>query len=68
VFKTDIIKAALTDAIRSKAILTDDCMAVEKLGLTVKVTQGDYENIKITTPSDIFAAEAILRERSVCEV
>lgn len=68
VFKTDIIKAALTDAIRSKAEITDDCMAVERLGLAVKITCGDYENIKITTPSDIFAADAILRARSVCEV
>jgi len=68
VFKTDIIKAALTDAIRSKAEITDDCMAVERLGLPVKITEGDYENIKITTPSDIFAADAILRERSVCDI
>jgi len=68
VFKTDIIKAALTDVIRTKAEITDDCMAVEKLGLTVKITQGDYDNIKITTPSDLIVADAILRERSVCEV
>jgi len=68
VFKTDIIKAALTDAIRTKTELTDDCMAVERLGLPVKITEGDYENIKITTPADIITADAILRERSVCEI
>lgn len=67
VFKTDIIKAALTDVLRTKAEVTDDCMAVEKLGLTVKITHGDYENIKITTPSDLIVTDAILRERSVYE-
>jgi len=67
VFKTDIIKAALTDVMRTNTEVTDDCMAVEKLGLTVKIIPGDYENIKITTPSDLLAAEAILSERSVRE-
>ena len=67
VFKTDIIKAALTDAISAKVELTDDCMAIERLGLTVKITEGDYENIKITTPTDLVIAEAIMRERDVSE-
>ncbi len=65
VFKTDLIKAAITDAIREKIEMTDDCMAVERLGITVKITEGDYENIKITTPTDLVIAEAILREREV---
>lgn len=67
VFKTDIIKAALTDANNAKVELTDDCMAIERLGLTVKITEGDYENIKITTPTDLVIAEAIIRERGVSE-
>lgn len=33
--------------------LTDDCMILEKCGYTVKVIQGDYENIKVTTFGDI---------------
>lgn len=63
VFKTDVIKAALTDAIKSGAELTDDCMAVERLGIDVLITEGDYGNIKITTPADLVIAEAILKER-----
>ncbi len=64
VFKTDIIKAALTAAIESGAELTDDCMALERLGIPVRITEGDYNNIKITTPEDLAVAEAVLRGRS----
>lgn len=63
VFRTNVIKASLTDAINNGANLTDDCMALERLGISVRITEGDYGNIKITTPSDIAIAEAILRER-----
>lgn len=41
--------------------ITDDAMVVETLlGLPVKLVQGSYENIKITTPEDLLAAEAFL--------
>lgn len=44
---------------------TDDCALIEKTGKHVKVVEGSYENIKITTPSDILIAEGILnKERS----
>lgn len=33
--------------------VTDDCQLVEKLGLPVALTQGSYENYKITTPEDL---------------
>ena len=45
------------------AALTDDCSAVERLGKAVYLTDGDEENIKITTPLDLIVAEAILRRR-----
>lgn len=32
---------------------TDDCKLIEAYGHKVKIVDGDYENIKITTPSDI---------------
>lgn len=65
VFKTDVLKAALTDAIQKGATLTDDCMALERLGIPVRITEGDYGNIKITNPADLAIAEAILRERKI---
>lgn len=42
---------------------TDDCMLIEAFGKTVKYVDGDYENIKITTPEDIELAENYLNRR-----
>lgn len=42
---------------------TDDCMLIEADGGTVKFVDGDYENIKITTPEDIALAESYLARR-----
>lgn len=64
VFRSELIKAALTRAEQSKTELTDDSMAVELLGACVRIVEGSPENIKITYPSDIMTAEAILNSRS----
>lgn len=42
---------------------TDDCCLVENLGVPVFAVDGDYSNIKITTPEDIPLAENILKMR-----
>ena len=63
VFWPDIIKGALTDAMNRGRDITDDCSAVEAMGVPVFIIEGSYENIKITTPEDIAAAEAILERR-----
>ena len=64
VFDSDSIKAAydsISDADRD--IVTDDAMVMESYGTSaVKLTAGDYTNIKITTPDDLITAEAILRK------
>ena len=43
--------------------LTDDCAVMELVGKKVKITEGSYENIKITTPEDLIIAEKILEKR-----
>lgn len=43
--------------------VTDDVSIVEALGEPVKLTQGEYTNLKITTPEDMDVAEAILNDR-----
>lgn len=63
VFDTDLIKGALTKAIKENIPLTDDCSAVEILNVPVNLTQGSYENIKITTKEDILVATEILWRR-----
>lgn len=45
--------------------VTDDVSVIEALGLPVKLTLGEYTNIKLTTPDDLSVAEQILRERGV---
>lgn len=42
---------------------TDDCMLIEAYGKIVKYVDGDYENIKITTPEDVELAESYLKRR-----
>lgn len=63
VFDAGLLKAALQSALTDGVTLTDDCAAVERLGKVVYLTEGDEENIKITTPFDLLLAEAILRRR-----
>ena len=60
VFQADLIRTALTRAVEEGAELTDDCGAVERLGIGVALTQGDYRNLKLTTPEDMAMAEALL--------
>ena len=42
---------------------TDDAAMVERVGGKVRLFQGSYDNIKVTTPEDLAVAEAILRRR-----
>lgn len=63
VFDASLIRAALTRAEGEALSLTDDCAAVERLGMKVSLTRGTYENIKITTPVDLVLGEAILNWR-----
>ena len=43
---------------------TDDCALAESFGTRIKVVDGSYDNIKITTPDDLEIAEKILKNRS----
>lgn len=44
--------------------VTDDVSIIEALGEPVKLTLGEYTNLKITTPEDLDVAKAILIERN----
>lgn len=44
--------------------VTDDARMVERIGGTVKVFMGSYENIKVTTPGDLAIVEAFLQHRA----
>jgi len=56
VFRFDIITKAYR---RVKAEVTDDASLVERSGYKVKLYMGSYDNIKVTTPSDLAVAEVL---------
>ncbi len=61
-FKYNIIMSAHKKAFEDGFIGTDDSMLVERIGHKVKITESDYDNIKITTPEDLFFANAIIEK------
>lgn len=61
-FDLELLKGALHQARLDQAELTDDCSAVERLGMSVKIVEGDERNIKVTTPLDLQIAELFLEE------
>ena len=62
VFDLDLLKGALKKAKDDGAEVTDDCSAVERMGMSVKIVEGDERNIKVTTPLDLKIAEILLEE------
>lgn len=43
---------------------TDDASIAEKAGQTIHLIEGEYQNIKITTPEDLYVAAALLKLRT----
>ena len=62
VFDFDLLRGALKKAEAEGAAVTDDCSAVELMGFSVKIVEGDERNIKVTTPMDLKIAEMLLEE------
>ena len=62
VFDFDLIRGALKKAEPEEWAVTDDCSAVELMGMSVKIVEGDERNIKVTTPLDLAIAKLLLEE------
>ena len=62
VFDFDLLRGALQKAASDKAAVTDDCSAVERLGMKIRLVTGDERNLKVTTPLDLKIAELLLEE------
>ena len=67
VFDKDVITAAYEKLLEeekhsvSKIAVTDDAMVVERfVGIPIKLVEGSYQNIKITTPEDLKIAEIFI--------
>ena len=63
VFERRLYLSAI-DAVKDSENFTDDCKLIEEYGAQVRLVEGSYDNIKITTPGDITLAEAITRRRN----
>lgn len=63
VFRVELLREALAKADAEGFVGTDDAQLVERLGVAVQVVRGEPENLKITGPDDLAAAEAWLRQR-----
>ena len=59
-FKLDIIKTAYQRAQQEGFLGTDDASLVERLNIAVKVVEGEYTNLKVTTPEDLKIIESLL--------
>lgn len=62
IFDLDLLRGALAKAKRDGAELTDDCSAVERLKMSVRIVEGDERNLKVTTPMDLKVAQMLLEE------
>ncbi|NNU85114.1 2-C-methyl-D-erythritol 4-phosphate cytidylyltransferase [Geobacillus sp. BMUD] len=63
-FRLSLIMEAHEAAKQAGYLGTDDASLVERIGKPVKIIEGDYRNIKLTTPEDLLVAEAILASRT----
>lgn len=64
VFDFDLLRGALKKAEADGAQVTDDCSAVERIGMKIKIVEGDERNLKVTTPMDLKIAELLLEEET----
>lgn len=66
-FRVQVIKEAYEKVIDSQEELpfTDDASVAEYNEADIHIVEGDYKNIKITTPEDLLFAESLIRSLSV---
>jgi 2-C-methyl-D-erythritol 4-phosphate cytidylyltransferase len=62
-FRMPLLRRAHEMAMKEGFLGTDDASLVERLGHDVIIIEGSYDNIKLTTPEDLFFADAILHKR-----
>ncbi|MCQ6276473.1 2-C-methyl-D-erythritol 4-phosphate cytidylyltransferase [Bacillus sp. V3B] len=62
-FRMSLLRRAHEKAMEEDFLGTDDASLVERMGKDVIIVEGNYDNIKLTTPEDLFFAETIIRKR-----
>jgi len=64
VFRTNILKDAFERAAKDEYYGSDESSLVERLGYPIAIVRGSERNIKITRPSDLTLARAVLEEET----
>ena len=59
-FRLDVLRKAYEQPYQER--FTDDASVVESIGCTIKLVEGNRENIKLTTPFDLTVAQSILKQ------
>ena len=59
-FRRGTLQRALDAAAQAGIAITDEAMALERLGLSPLLVEGAADNIKVTTPADLAFAEFLL--------
>ena len=59
-FRRDLLQRALQTAQAAGVMVTDEAMAVERLGLYPVLVEGREDNLKVTTPADLALVEFLL--------
>jgi 2-C-methyl-D-erythritol 4-phosphate cytidylyltransferase len=62
-FRVSLLLYAHQKAEKDEYLGTDDSSLVERMNVSVKIVEGSYDNIKLTTAEDLYFAEAIMRKR-----
>lgn len=63
-FRRGLLRRALESARADGIVVTDEAMAVERLGLHPALVEGREDNLKVTTPADLALAEFLLGRRA----
>lgn len=64
-FRVPLLVEAHKLAEKDQFLGTDDASLVERMNVPVKIVEGSYDNIKLTTAEDLYFAEAIIRKKQI---
>lgn len=63
-FRRGALTAALLRARADRVVVTDEAMAMERIGVFPQLVEGREDNLKVTTPADLALAEYLLSRRT----
>lgn len=66
-FRRDLLLEAYEKAMERGFYATDDAALVEQLGVPVEIVMGEYTNIKVTTPDDLWYADRLIQQMQMRE-